>query len=123
MNTLSRDSILNAKDGKTEAVDVPEWGGRVFVRVLSGSQRDQLEAYITQKRDKGVDFAGVRALLVQLAACDEKGKPLFGVADLPAIGELSSLALQRVFDAASKLNGMTAGQVEGASADFPSAPS
>lgn len=122
--SLTRDSILNARDNKLDSVEVPEWGGKLYVRVLSGSQRDQLEAYISTKRSgKAEDYAGVRALLVQLAACDRDGKQLFQPSDLPAIGERSSLALQRVFDAAARLNGLGAGAVEQAASDFPPAPS
>lgn len=121
--SLSRDSILNARDNKVVSVDVPEWGGSLYVRVLSGSQRDQLEAYICTKRGKTEDYAGVRALLVQLSACDKDGKPLFQPSDLPAISERSSIALQRVFDAAAKLNGLNSGSVEQAASDFPIAPS
>ena len=33
---LTRDAILNAADLKTEAVPVPEWGGDVLVRGLTG---------------------------------------------------------------------------------------
>lgn len=119
--SLTRDSILTARDGKTVEVDVPEWGGSLFVRILSGSQRDQLDGYICAKKGTE-DYAGVRALLVQLAACDGSGALLFTPADIPAISERNSIALQRVFDAAARLNGLNAGAVEEAASDFPTAP-
>ena len=40
MTYLTRDAILEAEDIETEEVAVPEWGGNVLVRGLSGTQRD-----------------------------------------------------------------------------------
>jgi hypothetical protein len=36
---LDRKSILDRNDSKIEEVPVPEWGGSVYVRVLSGAER------------------------------------------------------------------------------------
>jgi hypothetical protein len=41
---LTRDAILQAPDLQGEDVAVPEWGGTVRVRGLSGAQRDAYEA-------------------------------------------------------------------------------
>ncbi len=40
---LSRDQILGASDLPTETVDVPEWGGQVIVRSMTGAERDRFE--------------------------------------------------------------------------------
>ena len=40
---LSRDDILAVDDRVTEVVPVPEWGGAVTVRALSGNQRDKYQ--------------------------------------------------------------------------------
>jgi len=44
--TLNKEQILRADDLKTEEVDVPEWGGSVRVRVLTGTERDAFESSI-----------------------------------------------------------------------------
>ena len=46
MTILTRDQILQANDLVTETVEVPEWGGSVFVKSLTGVERDQFEAAI-----------------------------------------------------------------------------
>jgi hypothetical protein len=38
--TLSADAILAADDIVTEAVDCPEWGGKVLVKAMTGAERD-----------------------------------------------------------------------------------
>ena len=47
---LSKDQILSADDIQSQRVPVPEWGGEVMVRGLTGSQRDQWEAGLTVRR-------------------------------------------------------------------------
>ena len=41
---LSRDEILGKRRGKVEEIKVPEWGGTVFVREITASERDAFEA-------------------------------------------------------------------------------
>ena len=41
---LTRDQILAVSDIQTEEVHVPEWGGTVLVRGLTGAERDEFEA-------------------------------------------------------------------------------
>ncbi len=44
MGLLTKDDILGADDLATEDVEVPEWGGCVRVRALTGTERDAFEA-------------------------------------------------------------------------------
>ena len=41
---LTRDLILKADDIQTREVEVPEWGGTVLIRALTGTERDAYEA-------------------------------------------------------------------------------
>lgn len=123
---LTRDAILAASDLRVEAVDVPEWGGQVFVRVFSGASRDRLDAFLAKSLDasgKLRDPTGLRSLVVILAACDAAGEPLFSGKDAEALERKSSLALVRVFDAAAKLNGLGDTAINEAKADFFDGPS
>lgn len=118
---LTRDSILAAADLKTEDVDVPEWGGVVKVRVFSGASRDRLDAFLTSVVDAGgklKDPTGLRSLVVILAACDEKGNALFSGKDAGALEQKNAVALNRVFEAAARINGLGAAFVSEAKADF-----
>ncbi|QDU62172.1 Phage tail assembly chaperone [Planctomycetes bacterium Pan216] len=110
MPTLTRDQILGAEDLARESVDVPEWGGQVFVRMMSGEERDEFDQALVAKasgtnaNNLKVDVREMRARLCSLTICDEKGQLLFSRADVAALGKKSGAALQRVFDAAQKLN-------------------
>lgn len=107
MALLSADQILGADDRKYEVVAVPEWGGDVRLRSLSGSERDEYENSLVQQiGNKQVTNArNARAKLVALCAVNENGTPLFDKADVIKLGSKSSAALQRLFDAACRMNG------------------
>lgn len=105
--TLTRDQILDAKDFNTKEIDVPEWGGSVFIRVMSGSQRDAWEADV-MKASEAKSFENMRAKLLARVLCDEKGDCLFNSdEDITALGAKSGVVLQRLFEAATKLNAIS----------------
>ena len=115
---LSRDDILAADDRPIERVPVPEWGGDVCVRSLSGAERDRWEQRFLKNAPrarpvKGNPYDNIRASLCALAICDESGKRLFtSEKDVEALGKKSAAALNRVFDVARRLNGLSDDDVE-----------
>jgi hypothetical protein len=111
---LSREQILSAQDITTETVAVPEWGGEVLVRGLTGAQRDEYEeSFFTGRgKDRKENFANVRARLVALCIVGEDGKPLFSLKDVEVLGKKSATALDRVFAVAQRLSGIGAKDVE-----------
>jgi hypothetical protein len=104
---LTRETILARTELGRQEVPVPEWGGSVYVREISGRDRDRFEASLVDK-SKPEMFDNARARFVAIVACDAAGKPLFSDADVAQLGELSAAALDRIFDAGRKLNGMLA---------------
>lgn len=124
--SLSREQILGAADRKTEDVDVPEWGGTVSVRALSGTERDSYEAGIVQLKSDGskvVNLKNLRGRLVSLSCVDDEGNRLFSDEDAIALGDKSAYALERVFDAARRLSGLSEDDVEELAESFAPAPS
>jgi hypothetical protein len=119
---LTRAEILAKKDIVTDIVDVPEWGGRLRVRGLTGTERDLYEESITAttkevvkgrvKERRSMVAKGVRAKLCALCIVDEGGTRIFTDEDIDILGDKSAVALQRVFDAAARLSGMTEQEIE-----------
>lgn len=107
---LSAASILSAEDLPHEDVAVPEWGGVVRIRTMTAGARDDYEQ--TMLAAKGQRQRNVRAQLVALCAVDETGGRLFGPGDIEALGAKSAKALDRLFDAAIRLNGLGASDIE-----------
>jgi len=105
---LTKDQILAAEDVKVEEVEVPEWGGVVLVRGMTGIERDEFESKLVvgEGPNAKVDTRNVRAKLVAFCVVDEEGNRIFSDADVELLGKKSAAALQRVFDVAQRLSGM-----------------
>lgn len=121
MALLNKDQILGADDLPTEDVEVPEWGGTVRVRGLTGTERDRFEVQVSAARKDGKEV-DIRATYAGRCMVDEGGKRLFTDKELAALGRKSGAALDRIFDVVRRLSGMTDGKLKEASEDFEPAP-
>lgn len=112
MAKLTREQILNSQDLITETVDVPEWGGEVVVKAMTGLERDAFEGSLIGTNGQ-TKIDNIRAKLVQKTVIDpETNKPLFTVADIEMLGGKSASALDRIFNVARKLSGLSDDDVE-----------
>jgi hypothetical protein len=115
---LSKSSIIAAEDFRLEKVHVPEWKGDVYLRVISGTDRDHFEeSYADQK----MRAFRIRFLLITL--CDEGGERLFEDKDIDLLGKKSSVVINRLFEEAWKLNAFTQEAVDALGEDSADAPS
>ena len=113
--TLTKAEIL-AVPLATEAVDVPEWGGTVKVRVMSGLERDQFDRVVASKSNvdgKVTDPSGFKSLLVRLTVCNDDGELLFSQDDVSELDGTNGSALERVAFAAMAINGLSPNGVKG----------
>jgi hypothetical protein len=118
---LSKEDILKAEDLTTEEVDVPEWGGSVLVRGMTGRERDALEVSMRDERTgqrRPDALANIRSKIVARCVVDDEGVRLFADADIAALGEKSAAATDRLFDVASRLSGMSDDDQEKMTRDF-----
>lgn len=125
MALLSREQILEAKDLKTEDVDVPEWGGAVRLRTLTGTERDAFEQSMVETKGgkQRQNLKNFRARLIAKCVVTEAGELMFSPPDIEPLGKKSAAALGRVFDACQKLNGFSESDVEELTEGFDDAPS
>jgi hypothetical protein len=109
MNPLARDAILAAQDLKNEKVEVPEWGGYVFVRCMTGTERDAFEneAYVVKGKNVEINPENFRARLLVKVLADEQGKRIFTDEDLISLGAKSARILDRLFAVATRINGLS----------------
>lgn len=105
---LDKQSILAANDVAKELVHVPEWGGDVYVKGMSGAERDKFESSIVKMngKDQTFNMTNFRAKLASLTICDEAGKRIFTDADIIELSSKSALVLQRIFTVAQRLSGI-----------------
>ena len=104
---LTKQDILNAVDFAIQEVDVPEWGGMVRLKSLSGKERDLFEARIgAQSVGNKVDLKGLRAFLLAMCIVDDKNELVFTVRDVEALNTKSARALNALFEKAQVMNGI-----------------
>lgn len=113
---LSKAKILAAKDVKlSDPVSVPEWGGDVYIKTLSGTERDFFEESYSQNKMKAF-----RARFLVLTLCDDSGERLFADNEVDALSGKSSTVLNRLFEAAWDHNAFTNAAVDALGKDSPS---
>ena len=107
---LTAEQILAADDMGLKKVTVPEWGGDVYIRVMSVGERDNYERLWMGKRETGVE--NFRTEYLARVLCDEKGDLLFSREQTAALAKKSGAVMGRLFDEAMKHNRMTEEDVE-----------
>jgi len=117
---LTRNHLNQSQSFERVSVDVTEWGEidpttgerqptTVFVRELSARERDLFEASLWQGKGKNREFRiqGGQVKLIILACCDAEGNRIFQESDAELLLGKSSRVIQRIYEAALKLNGFT----------------
>lgn len=106
MKLLDRAAFFAAEDSKFEDVPVPQLGGMVRIRVLSGEARDAFNAYIKSFGDEPRQASAINAALLVQTCIEESGEPMFTLEDIDAIRKKSVGALDVMAAAAMRINGM-----------------
>lgn len=123
--TIATDAaqILAADDIVFEEVSVPEWRLRVIVRGMTGSERDAFEQTIVhgRGRDRELNLNNARARFVSRCIVHpDTHKRLFTPQQVEGLGRKSSSALQRVYEVAMRLSGLTEDDVKDLEKNFES---
>ena len=120
---LNRSAILSIQDLPFEDVDVPEWGGTVRIGTMTGAMRDAWEQSLVVPGQQKADTRNIRAKLVAACAITDTGSLLFQEADIPALGNKSAAALDRLAKVAQRLNGINSTAKEEARGNSSADPS
>jgi hypothetical protein len=103
MELVTREAILGLRNKrKTEAVEIPELGGVVYMRELWASERETLLPDI--KDGQVIPKKNLRALLVSMSACDSEGKLMFSAGDVDALGNIPASVMDRLYTVGEKLS-------------------
>lgn len=108
LSVLTRDDIL-ALNVVLDRLETPY--GVLFIKGLSGEDRDSLEASIVevgpQGQVKNVRLNNLRATIAQLCLCDEQGNRLFSKKDIPALAKRPAAFLELVANRAQELSAIS----------------
>lgn len=105
-----------------EEVTVPEWKDKagnprkLYVRSLTGEERDYFEeqSLVRKGKSRETSLKNMRARLVVLAVCygPDNHEPIFVQADVQWLTKKNGKALDRLFDVAARLSGITDKDIE-----------
>ena len=111
--TLTRDQILKADDLRREKVPIPEWGGDLYVREITGAESLVFDSWMADnKNNKKALGIGWHPIMVMLCACDDKGERLFNDDDFEALKRKNKVVISRIAEKAIKVNKMGAEDIE-----------
>lgn len=116
---LSREGILAgiaARRQLVEPIEVPEWGGAVFIRHLSAAELEE-----TGFLDEGSNGAEMPVRILAACLADETGSPLFAQEDAKVLADAEFAVILRVFAEAARINGLSSEELEAATAAFAQA--
>ena len=124
--TLTRDQLLEA--ARTARIErdclyVPELGGAIWVRGMSGIERDKFEEGLRIRRGRRAGQSDLRNFRAQLAVrviVNEHGERLLNDQDADIFGKLPAGVLDRIIARCTELSGKAAQDVEEMGNDFAS---
>jgi hypothetical protein len=93
---LTKEQILSITDKAVKEIEVPEWGGTVFIKGMTFEDHDYFD---TLKDDKYQN----QKLLIHVV-CDGDGHPLFTEEDIPALKKKSIQAFKRIIKEVTDFN-------------------
>ena len=97
---LTAESILQSDDFTFADVDVPEWGGTVRIRSMSGAQRATLRKALEAGTETGDEMVCVMCIV------DEDGNRIFNSSQIEALRKKNTNAITRIAMRALEISGM-----------------
>lgn len=109
MKVLSREDILTANDLTKTEVELTELGGSVFVSTLNGKDFGKFQKSVYQRDGKKLitDEENFTVKLLVWTVVNEKGERIFNDKDIEELQKKSAKTIQKLFDVASRLNGLS----------------
>lgn len=109
--SLTRDQIIGARRKAGEWVDVPEWGGSVFIRRITLAVLDQINAGIA------LGMSRLAAQIIYTIVDPDTGEPILSAEDAEAIAAKDDAALLiRLVSESNRINSLDADAPKGGAA-------
>jgi hypothetical protein len=105
--------VFGVEDKLSESLDIPEWGGRIYVRVMSAKERSEIEDLYIKITDAKKETGKFRKELIRRTWVDKSGN-LMIIDDAVATHMMnkSALIIERIFEKACEVNGFRQKDVE-----------
>jgi hypothetical protein len=111
MAVLDREALLSAREGVYETVDIPELGGDVRIRRITGGERDKWDKRISDPNTGRVipgKYLSARAYLLAVSVVDEDGESALTEDEAKKFMEIQDVVgIDKLFDACMKHSALT----------------
>lgn len=112
-----RNAINNVTVGRIEAVEVPEWGVTVYIKEMSGSERDSYQASLIEqgksfKDGQRLNMTDVTSKLLVRVLCDADGNRIYTNNEFTVLGRQPASVLNRLAEKAREISAMTEKDVD-----------
>lgn len=104
-------NVLDLDDSGKIMINVPEWEGYCWVRIMSGAERIRFVKTIGNTKDGEIPEGMAEDLIIATVIGDDD-KPIFLPGDRQRLSQKSSVVLDRLFQASAKLNGLLSSSIE-----------
>lgn len=124
MRLLTREDFIQPRARLVEPIDVPELGGRVYIRELEASEKADWELkWVNWKEVNGGDMCpDFEPFFAVFVLCDKEGKTILTVNDVPMLRKLPGPAMIRIWRKARTLNNLVDEEIERAAKNSANAP-
>jgi hypothetical protein len=101
---LSAIDILSVDDLAREEMDVPEWGGKICVREMTGTELAEWQRIAQDPEREDVDAV---VALAMFTVCDSEGNRLFDMNTFDALKQKSIQVILQIQEVALRVNRLT----------------
>ena len=103
---LTKEEIWKKKDLEKELIKV--WGGEIYVRGLTGEERDDFEkkVFLDKEGNENERFKNFRAELIVRTVVNDKDEKVFDMSDVAKLGTKSAKEINKIFEVAQRLSGL-----------------
>lgn len=116
--SLTKTEIFGSTDRSPELLEVPEWGGDVYIAALPENEWRRLQRETSEALKKGEDGSAQEYEMVVLSVYDAGGVLLFDKGDIKTLGERNHLAIERIVEEIMRVNGLSEKAVKDSEKNF-----
>lgn len=101
---LLKEDIINRDDRTLTKINVPEWGGHIYIRPLSGIERVAYEESVAALPKDEKNGIQVITRFLAMVLTDSKGDRLFSENDHNELAKKRWDVIMRIFNKAGRIN-------------------
>lgn len=107
LQDLTKKQIISAEDIQLIPIEVPEWQGTVYLKSISGKERDYFENIIFDTNSSTtVRLKNFRARFLVKSICYKDGTLIFTDEEAETLGAKNGAVIDRLYEKAQEISGM-----------------